>query len=192
MTDSTVLVVDDDPQVRELYKQYILDEYEVRTAFDGQSALEAIDETVDVVLLDRRMPGLSGDEFLQTVRERGYVCPVVMVTAVEPDVDILELGFDEYLVKPVSRDELLNVVASMNRRVSYERNVQDWLALLSKKATLESVKTEEELDDSPEYWALLEEIEQFNERADAELEDLAPDELDALFGRVKMRAPDNE
>lgn len=192
MTDSTVLVVDDDPQVRELYKQYILDEYEVRTAFDGQSALETIDESVDVVLLDRRMPGLSGDEFLQTVRDRGYVCPVVMVTAVEPDVDILELGFDEYLVKPVSRDELLEVVGSMNRRVSYERNVQDWLALLSKKATLESVKTEEELDDSPEYWALLEEIEQFNDRADAELEDLAADELDALFGRVKMRAPDNE
>jgi len=59
-----------------------------------------IDETVDVVLLDRMMPGMSGQEVLAAIRERGLDCRVAMVTAVDADFDVIEMGFDEYLGKP--------------------------------------------------------------------------------------------
>lgn len=184
MTEATLLVVDDDPQILDLYKQYLSEDYTVRQAIDGESALERLGETVDVVLLDRRMPDRSGDEFLSHIRKRGYDCPVGMVTAIEPAVDILDLGFDDYIVKPVTREELIELVASLLRRVTYERHIQDWLAMLSKKAALEHRMTEEELEDRPEYWALLREIEELDERANVELEDLSPDEFDQLFQRI--------
>lgn len=177
----TVLIVDDDPQVLNLYKRFLSDEYTVRAYSDGRAALEEIDDTIDVILLDRRMPKLSGDEFLETIRELGYDCPVALVTAIEPAIDILELGFDEYIVKPVSRDELLEVVASLIRRISYERHINEWLALLSKKATLESVKTEDELRRNAKYRRLLEDIEQLAERTDAELSQISESQIDALF-----------
>lgn len=184
MANSTVLLVDDDPQVRQLYRRYLEEEYDVRTADDGETALEGMDTDVDVVLLDRRMPGLAGDEFLNEIREQGYDCPVAMVTAVNPDLDILELGFEDYLVKPVTKKELLELTDTLVRRINYERHIQDWLGLLSKKATLERSLTQAELDNSTAYASLLAQIEQLNERADAELKELRNDEVDALFRRM--------
>lgn len=179
--DHTVLIVDDDPQVLELFDRYVSSQYSTRTFRSGRDALDAFDDTIDVVLLDRRMPDMSGDEFLHTIRERGYECPVAMVTAVEPDIDILDLGFDDYVVKPVLQEELLEVVAELIQRLSYERHINEWLALLTKKATLERVSSEAELLKSSEYRALLAEIDELGEVADAELARLPGRQLDALF-----------
>lgn len=184
MANSTVLLVDDDPQVRQLYRRYLEEEYTVRTADDGETALEEMDTDVDVVLLDRRMPGLAGDDFLNAIRDQGYDCPVAMVTAVNPDLDILELGFEDYLVKPVTKKELLELTDTLVRRINYERHIQDWLGLLSKKATLERSLSKTELENSPAYASLQAQIEQLNERADTELKDLQNDEVDALFRRM--------
>ena len=181
MTDATVLIVDDDPQVLELYVRYLEDEYAIRTADDGTSALEEVDEDVDVILLDRRMPGLSGDDFLDEIRDQGLDCAVAMVTAVSPDEDILGMGFQDYLVKPVSRDALVSMVDSLTQRLTYERHIQDWLTLLSKKSALEKTKTEEELRDSPTYASLEAQIEQLNERADEELKEMEEDKVEELF-----------
>ncbi|MFB6105679.1 MAG: response regulator, partial [Halobacteriaceae archaeon] len=60
----TVVVVDDEEGIAEAYSYWLSDEYDVRTAQSGAGALETIDEDVDVVLLDRRMPDRSGDEVL--------------------------------------------------------------------------------------------------------------------------------
>jgi CheY-like chemotaxis protein len=62
--EGTVLVVDDEPQLAELYSMQLAEEYEVRTATGGPEALDLVDEEVDVALLDRRMPRMSGDELL--------------------------------------------------------------------------------------------------------------------------------
>lgn len=184
MRQDTVLVVDDDPQVRELYVQFLEEDYTVLMADDGETALEQMDSEIDVVLLDRRMPGLSGDEFLKAIRDQGYDCPVALVSAVSPDLDILDLGFEDYLVKPVTKEDLLTLTDSLVRRIKYERHVQDWLALLSKKATLERSLTSEELDESTAYSSMLAQIDQLNERADSELEELQHDEVDAIFQRL--------
>ena len=161
-----VLVVDDESQLADLFATWLSSEWTTETAYDGSAALETLDDSFDVVLLDRRMPGQSGDEVLERIRENGYDCRVIMVTAVDPDFDIIEMGFDDYLVKPVSKDELLELVESVANRSAYQSAVQDYYALVSKKALLESEKEESELADNEEYQELCGRIDDLEGRLD--------------------------
>jgi DNA-binding response OmpR family regulator len=154
-----VLVVEDEPDVAETYKLWLEDDYEIRIAGDGNEGLAMLDGSVDVVLLDRLMPGLSGDEVLEQVREEGLDCRVAMVTAVEPGFDILEMGFDAYLSKPIKRDQLASTVENLLERSEYDSLLQEYYALVEKRATLEATKTGAELADSEEYERLKTDIE---------------------------------
>lgn len=181
MNAPTVLIVDDDPQILDLYESFLSDNYAVKTALSGDEALIELDESVDVILLDRRMPDLSGDELLYAVRERDMNCRVAMVTAVRPDFDLVELGFDEYLVKPVSKSELLEVVGLLHERAEFDREIRDWLSLLSKKATLKRSKSPHELGESTEYAKLQSEIDDLQRHTDEDKRDMAQEQLEALF-----------
>jgi len=180
-----VLVVEDEPDLADLYAAWLGDEYRVRTAYGGQEALETIDDIdgpVDAILLDRRMPGLSGDEVLAAVRERGIDCRVAMVTAVEPDFDILEMGFDDYLVKPVASDTLRETVEGLLRRTQYDEGVQDLFSLTSKKAMLEAEKSASELANNEEYQELTDQIEALRDDVDDSLEAVTEtDDFEGLF-----------
>jgi two-component system response regulator AdeR len=176
-----VLVVEDEPDLADLYAAWLGDEYRVRTAYGGREALDELDEAddaVNAILLDRRMPGLSGDEVLTAVRDRGIDCRVAMVTAVEPDFDILEMGFDDYLVKPVTSDTLRETVEGLLRRGEYDSEVQELFSLTSKKAMLESEKSASDLADNEEYQRLTERIEELRDRADESRDAVATDEED--------------
>ncbi len=152
MSDTpSVLIVEDEPDLADLYAAWLEEEYDVRRAYDGTEALDAIDGTIDVVLLDRRMPGLSGDTVLDTIRERSLDCRVAMVTAVEPDFDIVEMRFDEYLVKPVSSDELVDAIDQLLLRSTHDEQLREFFALASKKALLDEQKTAAERQASQEY-----------------------------------------
>jgi len=124
------------------------------------------------------MPGLSGDEVLTAVRERGIDCRVAMVTAVEPDFDILEMGFDDYLVKPVTSDTLRETVEGLLRRGEYDSEVQELFSLTSKKAMLESEKSATDLADNDEYQRLTERIDELRDRADESRDAVASDDED--------------
>ena len=114
---------------------------------------------VDVVLLDRLMPGMSGDEVLETIRERRLDCRVAMVTAVEPDFDIIPMGFDAYLTKPLRREELRRTVRTLLARTSYARRSLEYSALVEKYATLQATKSQTELDASEEFAELEKRVE---------------------------------
>ena len=161
MSDSdppVVLIVEDEPDVAETYKLWLQEEYEVRMAQNGDEGLEMLDESVDVVLLDRMMPGLSGDEVLEQIREGDLSCRVAMVTAVEPDFDILEMGFDAYLSKPIRSAQLHETVENLLERSEYDSLLQEYYSLVEKQATLEATKSSAELAESDDYAALTEEI----------------------------------
>jgi len=155
-----VLIVEDEPDVAETYNLWLADEYDVRMAEDGDEGLAKLDDSVDVVLLDRMMPGLSGDEVLARIRERGLDCRVAMVTAVEPDFDILEMGFDAYLCKPVRSEQLHDTVSNLRERSAYDDLLQEYYALVEKRATLEATKSSTELTDNEEYQQLQERVEE--------------------------------
>lgn len=123
----TVLIVDDEAGMVELISAYLNPYCETRTATGGTDALELIDDSIDIAIVDRRMPGKTGNEVLEELRAEGYRFPVAMLTAVQADVDIIEMPFDVYLTKPVSRDELLNVVEVLVRLQDYDEKSREFL-----------------------------------------------------------------
>lgn len=133
-----VAVVDDEAQLRELYTAVLADEYEVCEADSGEAALDEIDEDVDAMLLDRELVRLSGVEVLYRLREAGSEIPVAMVTAELPDLDVLELSVDDYVVKPVGADGLQEVVETLLLRREYDEVVREYYALASRLAALRS------------------------------------------------------
>jgi len=180
--DATVLIVDDEKPITDAYAQWLKDDFSVRTAYSGSEALEKLDETVDVVLLDRRMPDLSGEDVLGEIHEQGLNCRVALVSAVEPDFDILELGFDAYLEKPVSEaDELLDTVRTLLRRTTYDVQIQRFLSLANKKAALETKKTPEALDASEEYERLTAELADLRAQLSDTATELDDEDLRAEF-----------
>jgi DNA-binding NtrC family response regulator len=144
--DTTVLIVDDEGAVADAYTAQLRDEYETRTAYGGDQALEQIDGDVDVVLLDRRMPGRSGDEVLERVRERGLDCRVIMVTAVNPDFDIVDMPFEDYLQKPVGRETLTGAIEQQLQASGYDERITKFIEITTKLRLLEQEKSPQELD----------------------------------------------
>lgn len=164
--DVEVLVVDEEIRLADLFGVWLETDSDVETVYDGEEALEAMSETVEVVLLDRRMPGLSDDEVLDLIKDDGYDCRVVMITAVDPDFDVVGMEFDDYLLKPVSKDDIVETVDRVRTRSAYEEDVREYYALSSKKALLESERSATQLSDSDEYADLVERVEDLDDRVD--------------------------
>ena len=165
-TPATVLVVDDEREVADLYAASLDGEYAVQTAYSGEEALELLVFEPDVVLLDRRMPGLSGTEVLEEIRARDADVRVAMVSGVEPDFDVVEMPFDDYLVKPVGPTDLQELV---ERLLVLDRFEEKRVELSSKRVTrnvLEVEKTDAELEASEEYARLVEEIQRLEAEID--------------------------
>ena len=182
----TVLLVDDEAAVREVYGRLLREEYDVRPADSGEAALEAMDDDVDLVLLDRRMLGLSGGDVLERLREAGYDQPVAMVTAVEPDFDILEMGLDDYLVKPVRGEDLRELVRTMLLRREYDAVMREYFALVSKVVALQHEKTARELDGSEAYLEATDRLELLKDQAQVALDTaLEQGTFDALFHELE-------
>jgi CheY-like chemotaxis protein len=110
-TTPTVLVVEDEPAIREVVADLLQDEgYAVRQASDGLQAIDELEvDDVDLVLSDVRMPRLDGPALARRLRRHGYAVPVVLMSAVDVEVDLPGVGF---LPKPFDRDHLLHAVGS--------------------------------------------------------------------------------
>ena len=183
-TDYRILIVDDEPDLADLYASWFPDGYAVETAYDGRSAIDALDSSVDVVLLDRRMPGMSGDEVLTRIRDRQLGCGVAMITAVDPDFDILELGFDAYLTKPVKASDLMDVTDRLVRRAEYTDTLRKFFKKLSTRETLMAEKPAFELEADERYQRLEAEIERLRQESEAYISELDGDDFEALFYRL--------
>ncbi|HEY2261403.1 MAG TPA: response regulator transcription factor [Streptosporangiaceae bacterium] len=128
MTSSRVLVVDDDPDVRDsLSRALRYAGYQVITAVHGGEALDVVARSpVDLIVLDVLMPILDGFEACRRLRERGDATPVLVLTArdaVDDRVTGLDAGADDYLVKPFALGELQARVRALLRRTQTQRDV---------------------------------------------------------------------
>jgi DNA-binding response OmpR family regulator len=126
-----ILIVDDEPEmVRGLQDNLRFEGYQTLTAGDGARALAlAVSETPDLIVLDLMLPGQSGWEVCQALRQRGLDIPIIMLTARGEEADQvrgLELGADDYVTKPFSLRELLARIRAVLRRPGPRRAVESF------------------------------------------------------------------
>ena len=113
----TALVADDSPAIREMLRLWLLaDEgWDVREASNGEQALAQLDDTVDVLILDREMPECTGPEVVDRLDDTAFRGYVIVVSGCPPDS---RLGVDDvagYVTKPLTRDEFLDVLDRTRR-----------------------------------------------------------------------------
>jgi DNA-binding response OmpR family regulator len=128
-TTRTILVVDDEPRIVELARDYLQHAgFRVIAAADGRGALDlARRERPDLVVLDIGLPGLDGLDVTKALRAEGSI-PIVMVTARDDELDKLlglELGADDYVTKPFSPRELVARVKAVLRRADRPVDASD-------------------------------------------------------------------
>ncbi len=166
--NTTVLIVDDEREVADVYALRLGTEYETRATYSGSEALDMLDESVDIVLLDRRMPDQSGDEVLAELREQEYDCRVIMLTAVDPGRDIVEMNFDDYLCKPVEKDDLVGAIEQQLQVKQHDGRLGEYLEVCSKLSLLEDrlPPGSEELDQ------LRRQADQLESKLDGRLDDV--------------------
>ncbi|WP_126426965.1 response regulator transcription factor [Brevibacillus marinus] len=130
---STILIVDDEPQILEILASYLTKEgYYVMTAENGRDALElAASAPLDLIILDLMLPDISGEEVCRKIRKTSRV-PILMLTAKSGEADRitgLEIGADDYLVKPFSPRELVARVRAILRRIGDYQALSDLVEL---------------------------------------------------------------
>jgi DNA-binding response OmpR family regulator len=179
---ATVLVVDDEREVADVYALRLRDQFETRVAYSGNEALEAMDVDVDVVLLDRRMPDISGDEVLAEIREKGYDCRVIMLTAVDPGIDIVSMEFDDYLCKPVEKEDLVEAIDQQLDVIRHDETLSEYFELTSKLALLESELSKEEIEESEEVAELREQVDGLRAELDDAFNEL--DDIETAFAEI--------
>jgi DNA-binding response OmpR family regulator len=176
----SALVVDDEKEVADAYVLRLRGTCDVEAVYDGERALEVIDErSIDIVLLDRHMPGLSGDEVLSRLVEREYYGKVIMVTAIDPGFDVLDMPFDDYLCKPLERDDVTTAVQQQCEILGYEQ-LGEYFSVESRRSVIEAQLPESDLEENPEYA----EAERRAERLAARIDRLLPNPVE-LFERFE-------
>lgn len=132
-----ILIADDNPQGAELLEAYLSGtDYELRTASDGEQTLKQVEEWhPDLILLDIMMPKISGFEVCKRIRARAETrdIAVLMITALDQPSDIeraVEAGTDEFLSKPINKNELILRVRSLLRVARYKEQLERALAYI--------------------------------------------------------------
>lgn len=159
------LLVDDEKEVADAYALRLRGLCEVETVYDGQSALSAIENNeYDVLLLDRHMPGMSGDEVLDQLSDHGFSGRVIMVTAIDPGFDVLDMPFDDYLCKPVDREDVREAVSQQCTILGYE-TLGEYFSAESKRSVIETELPADLRSDHEEYQQIKRQARQQRERA---------------------------
>jgi two-component system OmpR family response regulator len=125
VTEARLLVVDDEPNIRELLSASLrYAGFDVETAADGQQALRLVGSYLpDLVVLDVMMPGIDGFEVVRRMRENRQLMPILFLTAkdaTEDKISGLTLGADDYITKPFSLEEVIARIRAVLRRVQGE------------------------------------------------------------------------
>lgn len=128
MADKSILVVEDEPSISEVVSLYLRQAgYQVQTLGDGRTALEVLEKRVpDLVVMDLMLPGMDGFSLTRWLRERS-AAPIIMLTSRREELDRiagLEMGADDYVVKPFSPQELVSRVRAVLRRSGGEKTAE--------------------------------------------------------------------
>lgn len=126
-----ILIVEDEKQIANTLKKNFMDEgHNVTNAFDGEMALALLSEKdFDIILLDWRIPNITGIEVLKKIRSEGKQVPVILLTAltdINNKLEALKLGADDYITKPFQFAEVLARIEAVMRRYRQSANIVEF------------------------------------------------------------------
>jgi Response regulators consisting of a CheY-like receiver domain and a winged-helix DNA-binding domain len=116
---------------------YLSEDYDARYYMSAEEALSSITNEETITILDRKLPNISGDEVAAQLKTQIDTCLILAVSGVEPSESITELPIDDYLQKPVQRDELLLRLSNLELRLGLPPKEQQYLAVRSKQRALQ-------------------------------------------------------
>ena len=154
-----ILIVDDTEGCRDLYTLWLESDHDVRTAPNGTVALEEIDAGVDLVLLDRNMPGPSGLDVATEIHNDGYDCRIVMISSEIADFALEESPVDEYIRKPAERETLEATIEKIGTQQAYQSALLELFAVSATVGRVEANAAPETLETVEEYLKLCEQAE---------------------------------
>lgn len=133
-----ILLVDDNEGCRDLYALWLGEHNVVETASNGPLALDVIDSDIDLVLIDRNMPGPSGREVAREMRANGYEGGIIMVSSQPLDFELHCSPFDNYVQKPADRGEIERAVERFATRDRLRSRLDEFYALTATLAEIEA------------------------------------------------------
>jgi len=158
------LIVDDEKEIADAYALRLRGLCTIETVYDGQTALETIENgEIDIVLLDRHMPGMSGDEVLTELDERGYSGQVIMMTAIDPGFDVLDMPFNDYLCKPIEREDIRTALDQQCTILGYE-TLGEYFSVESKRSVIQAELPASERENNQQYQEITERAERLEKR----------------------------
>lgn len=167
-----VLIAEDNSELAELFAMWLSPTYHVDTVCELAEATQKVNSSIDVVLIDRQISRYSEAQMLQKIRYDQYRMQSAMITAIEPDFNIAETEFDDYIVKPVSCRSLIEFISALITRGEYTELTNNLYQLSKKKALLEEQNSQRELRNSNEYEQIVNRLKSIQEHADMTVEEI--------------------
>ena len=133
---SSVLILEDERMVADILADYFSEPYDVRYARTGTEALEKYTDEIDLVIVDRKLGEMSGDDVAAQIRAEHGQQLILCVSGVAPDNDICELEYDDYVHKPVEEDEMKTRLELLLNRAELDSTTRQYLSLRSKQLAL--------------------------------------------------------
>lgn len=181
LTDTTVLIIVADRDERETYTSW-LDDHELRVTSgddDHTDTLDELDDDVDVVLLDGGLTDPDSPELIGRIRARQIGCQIALLSDVSIAASIHSLDIDEYVPRPVTRDELRATVDRLADRVTLMETVETYLTLVERKRNFERRFDADKLSEQNHYRELTGELVGRRRQIDTLLAQLADGDDDA-------------
>lgn len=133
---ATVLILEDERMVADIFADYFSESYRTQYVPTGTEALEAYTADTNLVIIDRKLDGMSGDTVADRIRAEHEQQLLLCVSGVEPDNDIYELDYDDYIHKPVEEDEMRTRMELLLNRAALDSTARTYLSLRSKQLAL--------------------------------------------------------
>lgn len=172
-----VHVVEDNDRIADMYCKWLASKYDADVSYDGEAALDAIDDDVDLVFLDRDLPKKNGGEVLQELRDRGSDVVVAMLTATDPSTNLASMECDDYLRKPVPEEKLLSKAENLLERRDMDDDLRKYLSVARRVELLERKFSSRRLDDEEKYEELIDRVEDLHDRVESDLFKVEDSEL---------------
>lgn len=186
-----VMIVDDNEGCRDLYTLWLEADHNVRTAPNGTIALEEIDSDVELVIVDRNMPGPTGLDVAAEIRNNGYDCQIIMISSERMDFEISESPVDQYVQKPAERETLESAVERIAVQHAYQSALSEFFAVSATVGKVEADASRRQLENGEEYLKLCEQADRKRSRASALLEESGLD-WKAAFESVATNPESNQ